>query len=67
MMMNCPSLKCGTRKSEWGMIRLPHAKLRLLVKVNDYLTWGEELEIPVDLVVLAVGMMPNPIEDIINC
>lgn len=31
----------------------------LLVRVNDYLTWGTELEIPVDLVVLAVGMMPN--------
>jgi heterodisulfide reductase subunit A len=38
----------------------------LVIKVKDYLTWGEELEIPVDLVVLAVGMMPNPIEDIIK-
>jgi len=38
----------------------------LLVKVKDYLTWGEELEAPVDLVVLAVGMMPNPVDDIIN-
>jgi heterodisulfide reductase subunit A len=38
----------------------------LVLLVNDYLTWGEELEIPVDLVVLGVGMMPNPIEDIIK-
>ena len=38
----------------------------LLVRVKDYLTWGEELELPVDLVVLAVGMMPNPIDDIIK-
>jgi heterodisulfide reductase subunit A len=38
----------------------------LLIKVKDYLTWGEELELPVDMVVLAVGMMPNPIEDIIK-
>ncbi|MBE0690673.1 MAG: CoB--CoM heterodisulfide reductase iron-sulfur subunit A family protein [Anaerolineae bacterium] len=37
----------------------------LLVKVKDYLTWGEEMEVPVDLVVLAVGMMPNPVGDII--
>jgi heterodisulfide reductase subunit A len=38
----------------------------VLVKVKDYLTWGEEIEIPVDLVVLAVGMMPNPTEDLVN-
>lgn len=38
----------------------------LVINVTDYLTWGEELELPVDLVVLAVGMMPNPIEDIIQ-
>jgi heterodisulfide reductase subunit A len=29
---------------------------RLLVTVRDGLTWGEEVEVPVDLVVLAVGM-----------
>jgi len=34
--------------------------------VTDYLTWGQSLELPVDLVVLAVGMMPNPIDDIIK-
>jgi heterodisulfide reductase subunit A len=38
----------------------------LLVKVKDHLTWGEEIELPVDLVVLAVGMMPGPIEDLIE-
>jgi heterodisulfide reductase subunit A len=38
----------------------------VLVRVTDYLTWGESLELPVDLVVLAVGMMPNPVDDIIN-
>ena len=38
----------------------------LVLQVKDYLTWGEELELPADLVVLAVGMMPNPIQDIIQ-
>jgi heterodisulfide reductase subunit A len=36
----------------------------VLVKVKDTLTWGQELELPVDLVVLAVGMMPNPVDDL---
>jgi heterodisulfide reductase subunit A len=38
----------------------------VLVKIKDYLTWGEEIEIPVDLVVLAVGIMPRPVDDIIK-
>ncbi len=38
----------------------------VLVQVKDYLTKGQEIEVPVDLVVLAVGMMPNPIDDIIR-
>jgi len=38
----------------------------ILVKVRDHLTLGEEIEIPADLVVLAVGMMPNPIEDLMG-
>ena len=38
----------------------------ILVKVKDQLTWGEEIELPVDLVVLAVGMMPNPVDDLIG-
>jgi len=38
----------------------------VLVKVKDYLTWGEELEVPVDLLVLATGIMPNPVDDLIK-
>jgi len=38
----------------------------VLVKVKDYLTWGEELEVPADLVVLAVGIMPRKIDDLIK-
>lgn len=38
----------------------------LLVRVRDHLTWGEELDIPADLVVLATGMMPNPVDDIVR-
>ncbi len=38
----------------------------VLVKVKDYLTWGEEIEVPVDLVVLATGIMPNPVDDLIS-
>ena len=35
----------------------------VLVKVKDYLTWGEEIEVPVDLVVLATGMIPTGVGD----
>jgi heterodisulfide reductase subunit A len=38
----------------------------LLVKVKDYLTWGEEFDVPADLVVLVTGMVPRPVEDIIR-
>ncbi|MCA9935717.1 MAG: CoB--CoM heterodisulfide reductase iron-sulfur subunit A family protein, partial [Anaerolineales bacterium] len=38
----------------------------LLVTAKDYLTWGQEIDAPVDLVVLATGVMPNPIDDIIK-
>jgi heterodisulfide reductase subunit A len=38
----------------------------VLVKVTDHLTWGEEIEIPVDLVVLAGGVMPRMIDDLIK-
>ncbi len=34
----------------------------LEIRVKDYLTWGEELSIHTDLVVLAVGMMPGRID-----
>lgn len=38
----------------------------LQVRLKDTLTFGEEIEIPVDLVVLAVGMEPNPIQDLVE-
>jgi heterodisulfide reductase subunit A len=38
----------------------------LLVKVKDHLTWGEEIELPVDLVVLSVGMMPSSVQDLVQ-
>jgi heterodisulfide reductase subunit A len=38
----------------------------VLVKIEDYLTWGEELEVPVDLVVLAVGFMPRDVVDLVE-
>jgi len=38
----------------------------LLVTVKDVLTFGEELEVPVDLVVLAVGQEPNNIADLVE-
>ncbi|NLI00895.1 MAG: CoB--CoM heterodisulfide reductase iron-sulfur subunit A family protein [Chthonomonadales bacterium] len=36
-----------------------------VVTTKDVLTWGEELEIPADLVVLATGMQPRDISDLI--
>lgn len=47
-----------------SMISDPEGEHPLAVKVTDYLTWGEELDVPVDLVVLAVGVMPSPIENL---
>jgi heterodisulfide reductase subunit A len=38
----------------------------LLVQVKDGLTFGEELEVPVDLVVLAVGQEPNLIPGLVE-
>lgn len=38
----------------------------LVVRVKDTLTFGEEVTIPADLVVLAVGMEPNDIGDLIS-
>jgi heterodisulfide reductase subunit A len=38
----------------------------VLVHVKDYLTYGEEVELPVDLVVLSVGMMPRQIDDLVS-
>ncbi len=38
----------------------------VLIEMTDSLTWGEILEIPVDLVVLAVGMMPSKVDDLVQ-
>jgi heterodisulfide reductase subunit A len=38
----------------------------LSVTVKDALTWGEELTLGVDMVVLGTGMMPGQIEDLIE-
>jgi heterodisulfide reductase subunit A len=38
----------------------------VLVTVRDHLTWGTEIELAVDLVVLAVGMMPSPVDDLVE-
>ncbi len=38
----------------------------LRVKVNDTLTFGEEVEVPADLVVLATGMEPTGISEIVD-
>jgi heterodisulfide reductase subunit A2 len=37
-------------------------KKPVLVKVKDGLTWGAEVEVPLDLVVLSVGMMPADVD-----
>lgn len=36
------------------------------VKVKDTLTFGEEIEVPSDLVVLAVGMVPNDVSRLVE-
>jgi heterodisulfide reductase subunit A len=38
----------------------------VLVNVKDTLTYGEELEIPVDLVILVVGMMSHPVDELVQ-
>ncbi|MEX1247726.1 MAG: CoB--CoM heterodisulfide reductase iron-sulfur subunit A family protein [Anaerolineales bacterium] len=38
----------------------------VLVRVKDQLTYGEEIELGVDLVVLAVGMKPRDIDDLVQ-
>ncbi len=38
----------------------------LVVTVKDILTFGEEIQVPADLVVLAVGMEPNNVSDLVE-
>jgi len=44
----------------------PSSDYPILVKVKDTLTFGEEIGVPADLVVLSVGMEPNPIPELIE-
>ncbi len=39
---------------------------RLTVTVRDLLTGGEEIAIPAELVVLVTGMMPRPVEELVD-
>lgn len=38
----------------------------LRIKATDTLTFGEEVDVPVDLVVLSVGMEPNTVSDLVE-
>jgi heterodisulfide reductase subunit A len=38
----------------------------LQIRLKDALTWNEELAIPADLVVLATGMVPSPITELVE-
>jgi len=38
----------------------------LLIRVKDTLSFGEEVEVPADLVVLSTGMEPNDISDLVD-
>jgi len=39
---------------------------RLIVRTKDTLTWGEEIEVGADMVVLATGVMPRDIGDLVE-
>ncbi len=43
-----------------------HGDFPLRVQVKDVLTFGEEVEVPVDLVVLATGMEPNNVSELVD-
>jgi heterodisulfide reductase subunit A len=43
-----------------------HGGFPLLVSVKDTLTFGEEIDVPADLVVLATGMVPRDIDRLIE-
>jgi heterodisulfide reductase subunit A len=42
------------------------ADFPLCVRVKDVLTFGEEIDVPVDLVVLATGMEPSDVSDLVE-
>ncbi len=45
---------------------LSGAQFPLQVSVKDTLTFGEQVDVPVDLVVLATGMEPTPIKELVE-
>lgn len=52
---------------ELPTVAKPNEDLNTLhVTVNDQLTFGEELTVPVDLLVLSVGMVPRPQETLVS-
>jgi heterodisulfide reductase subunit A len=42
------------------------AESPLQVRLKDALTWNEEIAVPADLVVLATGMIPRPIQELVS-
>jgi heterodisulfide reductase subunit A2 len=64
------SSKLGVTFLRWTADKPPivdrHNKYPLIVKVNDTLTFNEEIEVPADLVVLSTGMMPRNIDNLVE-
>ena len=64
--------KLGVRFLRFGNEDRPEVRLSddgdypLTVKVTDTLTFGAQLEVPADLVVLGVGMEPRDVNDIVD-
>ena len=48
------------------VIKDPHGRWPFIVKVRDLLTGGLDLEVPVDLVVLATGVIPHDISELVT-
>ncbi len=44
----------------------PHGEGALRITVKDQLTWGHEISVPADLVVLATGMEPRDISELVG-
>lgn len=43
-----------------------NGKFPLKITVKDTLTFGEEIDVPVDLIVLATGVIPTPIKELVQ-
>ncbi len=48
------------------VVQQPEPGTRLAVRVHDQLTNGEELELDVDLLVLATGMIPHTVDELVE-